>query len=254
MYNIKRWWFAFTDQYGTTPIHPQFIINRLAYQAIEEAKIYTHGALIDIGCGRMAHRAELEKITTKYIGLDHPKLSKLYPSPREPDVYGNAMKIPLKDEGFDSALLLQVLEHLDNPQKALDEAYRILRKGGYLILSVPFMYPIHDAPYDYYRFTEYALSKMLKKTGFTIIKQRAGGNFLEFWIQSLIVYLFKAIDGKIKKRMNLIELIYLVPLLIVMMPMLIITNVLVWILSFFSNKSNYQSHDYVLNYTIVAQK
>ncbi len=252
--SIKRFWLAFTDQYGITPIHPQFIIKRLAHQAIEEAKNYTHGELIDIGCGRMAHRGELEKIATKYVGLDHPKLSKLYPSPRKPDIFGDAMELPLQDATFDTALLLQVLEHLDDPQKALNEAYRILRKNGFIIISVPFMYPIHDAPYDYYRFTEHAIKKMLKKAGFNIVKLQTGGSFLEFWVQSLIVYLFKKIDVKIKERINPLGLLYLISLFLIMSPIVIIINTLVWATSLFTNQSKYQSNDYVLNYTVVAQK
>lgn len=252
--NLKHLWVEFTDRYGTTPIHPQFIINRLAHQAIHEAEIYARGDLIDIGCGRMAHRKELEKVTSSYVGFDHPKLSKLYPSPRKPDLYGDAMKLPIKDNTFDTALLLQVLEHLDNPQKALDESYRILKKNGYIIISVPFMYPIHDAPYDYYRFTEYAIKKMIKQTGFKIIKLETGGNFFEFWLQSLIVYLFKKIDVNIRKREISIEYIYIFPLFIAMVPMIIVINILLWLKDAIIPKHKNKSNDYVLNYTIVAQK
>lgn len=61
---------------------------------------------------------------------------------------------------FDVILCLNVLEHIYDYQKAVDNLYRALKKGGTLIIAVPFAYPLHDEPGDYWRFTEHALKKM----------------------------------------------------------------------------------------------
>jgi len=70
----------------------------------------------------------------------------------------------------DTVTLFQVLEHIAEPQQLLDEVYRILKPGGRLIITVPFMWHIHEAPHDYYRYTRYGLEYMLRKAGFLIIQ------------------------------------------------------------------------------------
>lgn len=69
------------------------------------------------------------------------------------DVVGSALKLPFKDEVFDGVLMENVLEHLHDYQRAIKEAFRVLKKGGRLYSFTPFMYPLHSAPEDYYRFT-----------------------------------------------------------------------------------------------------
>ena len=58
-------------------------------------------------------------------------------------------KLPIATNSIDSVLFLDVLEHLQNPDQALNEIFRVLKSNGVLILQVPFLYPIHDAAYDY---------------------------------------------------------------------------------------------------------
>jgi SAM-dependent methyltransferase len=65
-------------------------------------------------------------------------------------------------------LCTEVLEHLPEPQKAVDEIFRVLKPGGTLLLTTRFLFPIHDAPHDYFRFTKYGLRYLLR--GFEILK------------------------------------------------------------------------------------
>ncbi len=76
---------------------------------------------------------------------------------REPDTIGDAHELPFEDSSFEFILCTEVLEHLHSPQKAIDEMYRILKPKGTLILTTRFIYPLHDVPYDYYRYTKYGL-------------------------------------------------------------------------------------------------
>ena len=83
-------------------------------------------------------------------------------------VIGDAMSLGLLGDTFDVVLCTEVLEHLPEPQRAIDEMFRVLRPGGTLLLTTRFLFPIHDAPHDYFRFTKYGLRYLLRR--FTILE------------------------------------------------------------------------------------
>ena len=70
-------------------------------------------------------------------------------------ILGDAQALGLADGTFDVVLCTEVLEHLPEPQRAVDEMFRVLKPGGTLLLTTRFLFPIHDAPHDYFRFTKY---------------------------------------------------------------------------------------------------
>ncbi len=69
-------------------------------------------------------------------------------------------------EQFDVILMDQVLEHVTEPDEALKNCNRMLKDGGYLWISVPFMYPYHPGPLDCWRFSKTGLRILLTKAGF----------------------------------------------------------------------------------------
>lgn len=77
---------------------------------------------------------------------------------------------------FHVVIIDQVLEHVGNPQKMLLEAYRVLNPGGYIIVAVPFMIPIHAAPADYWRISEQGLRLLLDEVGFQDINTDSWGH------------------------------------------------------------------------------
>ena len=79
----------------------------------------------------------------------------------EPDIVGDICKFDFEDLKFDVIVMSEVLEHVRAPHEALANIYASLKKGGKLVLTTPFMLPIHDRPYDYYRFTRYGLEFLL---------------------------------------------------------------------------------------------
>jgi SAM-dependent methyltransferase len=70
---------------------------------------------------------------------------------------------PIPDESFGLALNLESLEHIPNPQKAIDEIHRVLRPGGLLILTTVMHFKIHPAPRDYWRFTPQGMELLLSR-------------------------------------------------------------------------------------------
>lgn len=79
------------------------------------------------------------------------------------DFVGDAHDLSrFKDSVFEAVLCTEVLEHLHTPQKAIDEMRRVLAPGGTLILTTRFIFPLHNIPGDYFRFTRYGLAHLLR--------------------------------------------------------------------------------------------
>lgn len=129
---------------------------------------YIKGIILDIGCGNMPYREFIIKNTNKvrfYIGLDI--ITDKY---NKPNVYWDGNKIPFKNDSIDCVLLIEVLEHCPYPEKIIKEIFRILKNQGILFFTVPFLWPLHDIPSDEYRYTPFALKRMLNNAGYQIIK------------------------------------------------------------------------------------
>lgn len=86
----------------------------------------------------------------------------LHPGPGV-HVVGDAQALGFADASFDVVLCTEMLEHVPEPQRAIDEMRRVLRPGGLLLLTTRFLFPIHDAPHDYFRYTKYGLRHLLRR-------------------------------------------------------------------------------------------
>ena len=86
-------------------------------------------------------------------------------------VIGDAQALGIRDAAFPVVLCTEVLEHLPEPQKAIDEIFRVLEPGGELLLTTRFLFPIHDAPHDYFRYTKYGLRHLLRRFEVTALEE-----------------------------------------------------------------------------------
>ena len=78
------------------------------------------------------------------------------------DIIGDIYDTNLADESIGTALCLEVLEHLAEPQRAIDELRRVLVYGGLLVLSTPICWHIHPYPKDYWRFLPSGIEFLLR--------------------------------------------------------------------------------------------
>jgi SAM-dependent methyltransferase len=131
------------------------------------AKSHARGRLIDIGCAHKPYAEMFAPHVTEHVGVDHGQTQH---ADAAPDVEAGAYDIPLPDASFDTALCTSVLEHLEEPEAALRECFRLLRPGGCAIYSVPFIWHVHEAPRDFYRYSPFGLRYLFEKAGFEIIE------------------------------------------------------------------------------------
>jgi SAM-dependent methyltransferase len=126
---------------------------------------YASGRVLDIGCGNKPYEKEFVGKVEEYIGCDIVQSSL-----QKVDIICDAKSIPLVSEQFDTVFCIQTIEHIDKHQDVLNEASRLLKKGGNMIVSAPFYWPLHEVPDDYFRFTRYGLAYLLQQSGFTIVE------------------------------------------------------------------------------------
>lgn len=138
---------------------PLYLHLRPLWLALESSLSTCAGRVLDVGCGLQPYRPLLGNGVTEYVGLDREgELT-------NPTVVGSAESIPFEDESFDVVLSTQVLEHVPEPARAMTEAVRVLKRGGRLVLTVPGVWPTHEAPHDYWRFTRHGLEHLLATHG-----------------------------------------------------------------------------------------
>lgn len=152
---------------------PDYLVYKFLFRDLKTA-IHSHGrgAVLDIGCGNKPYEGLFGQATS-YMGCDIVQSSE-----QKVDVICPSTSIPLKDASFDTVFSTQVLEHVEDHGKMLSEAFRLLRPGGNLILSCPMMWPHHEVPYDFFRFTRYGLEYLFKQAGFVDVNiQQNGGKW-----------------------------------------------------------------------------
>jgi SAM-dependent methyltransferase len=136
------------------------------------------GDLYDLGCGEMPYKDWLLNYADTYAGVDwssslHDLKADILSDLNEP--------LAIDNEVADTVISLSVMEHLREPQVFLSEAHRILKPGGAMILQVPFMWSLHEAPYDYYRYTRFGLKYMFEKAGFVDVQVYPQTGFWSMW-------------------------------------------------------------------------
>ena len=146
------------------------------WQDLRPALGVVGGTLVDAGCGASPYRRLVPRDTT-YIGLDVERASEEFGYDIA-DVrrFGADGSWPVDDGAADVVLSTETLEHVPDPSAFLAEAFRVLRPGGQLMLTVPFAARWHYVPRDYWRFTPSALTMLLEGVGFGDVFITARGN------------------------------------------------------------------------------
>jgi SAM-dependent methyltransferase len=167
---LRRW----LQPLQATPLHPQWLAAATGRARGRWLAERATGRGLDVGCADGGVARGLPRLVS-YVGLDYPTTAGgLYGT--RPQVFGDAAALPFADASFDTVMLLDVLEHVAEPEAALREAARVLAPGGRLLLTIPFAYPLHDLPHDYQRFTGPGLERRLRAAGLVPeLVQEAGG-------------------------------------------------------------------------------
>ncbi|HEX6549094.1 MAG TPA: class I SAM-dependent methyltransferase [Gammaproteobacteria bacterium] len=221
--NLRRMLRRWLKPLRATPLHPQWLIHRIGKGRTDWVAQRADGAILDVGCADQAIKRELPQLRG-YVGLDYPATaSHLYGT--RPDVFGDASGLPFKDACFDTVLMLDVLEHVARPGAALQEAARVLRPGGRLLVTIPFAYPLHDQPHDYQRFTAHGIANRLSAVGLRPVMTDEVAEGIGASMSCLVLTLAQGAIAAIAARS---WRVIFVPLVLILIPLF---NLASWLLS-----------------------
>lgn len=180
----------FFPSYGGIFINPFYFARKNLSEAISKLSNQIKGDLLDVGCGTKPYRALFEVNTYRGLDID----STITRARGKADDLYDGKKFPYSDGSFDSVLCNQVLEHVFNPNEFLLEINRVMKPGGKLLLTVPFVWDEHEQPYDYARYSSFGLKALLEKNGLIIITHKKLAADATVIFQLVNAYLFKLIQ------------------------------------------------------------
>ena len=191
---------TFAGLFRKTPLHPQWL---LGVRRPPSGISMFEGIALDIGAADKWIAKHLAA-EVQYVALDYPATgAQMYGA--RPDVFADAARLPFRDAVFDAVICLEVLEHVPDPGQVVMEISRVLKTNGRAWISMPFLYPLHDAPFDFQRYTEYGLRRDVERSGLRVVSL----NKKEHAIKAVGLLACLAIAGALHKRTPLMAALLL---------------------------------------------
>lgn len=189
-------------------VNPLYLLRRPLFLKLKQLAKKGHGQLLDFGCGRKPYENLFH--VNQYLGVD-VEVSGHDHSRSKVDVFYRGNRLPFDDQQFDCVVSFEVLEHVFNPHEIVPELNRVLKNDGLILVTVPFCWNEHEAPFDYARYSSFGLVHLLESNGFELIEVHKTGRFPEVIAQLIILYFFEFFRkwGKIG---HAVTLLFSVPL------------------------------------------
>lgn len=180
-------------QFLAMPLRPQtmgfYSMRSAILEVVRRETSFFYGEVLDVGCGFMPYRKIIESNpqVKNYTGMDLEKPT--YYANIEPDLKWDGERIPLDDSSVDCVMATEFLEHYAEPEKILKEMRRVLKPDGKFLATVPFVWNLHEIPYDEYRYTPYSLRRHLANADYKNIRIKPLGGWNRALAQMLGLWL-----------------------------------------------------------------
>ena len=189
-------------------VNPFFLARRGLMTHLKPLLEKLEGEVLDVGCGRKPYENLVR--ATHYVGLDFDS-----PVTRElatADIFYDGVEFPIESSRFDGVLCTQVLEHVFTPSGFLAEVFRVMKPGGVLVLTVPFVWDEHEQPHDFGRYSSFGLKAFLEEHGFEIVTQQKSGADGRTLAQLTVGYWYKITRTKSRLLNAGVQVLLLAPL------------------------------------------
>jgi SAM-dependent methyltransferase len=214
-------------------IHLYFLMHDIK-DALQQ---FAKGRLLDLGCGNKPYKEWYDPQTTTNTGCDAVQSTQ-----QLVDTVCLATALPYKNNEFDTIFSTQVFEHVYDHHGMIKEAYRVLKPGGHIVLTVPFTWELHEEPYDFFRISKHGLKELFEEAGFEIIYIKANGGKWAALFQMMINTVYSTFKNKTIKA-KILKLLFLELRLT-----WLINQLAIWI------DKRHRDDVWTLNYIVTAKK
>ena len=192
---------------------------------------YFRGRLLDVGCGTRPYADLVRDRIVWHVGVD------LRPDPLcPPHIVADSLALPVRSSSFDTVLCTQLLEHVRDPFELVREVARVLSAGGHAVFTMPATWPLHEEPYDYFRYTRHGLAELVRRADLDVVELAERGGSIAALGQLIAAVGYDAWGKSAATR---------IPFKLVAAPLLFAAEVLDW--TFFLR-------GFSLGYVLVARK
>ena len=188
--------------------NPYFIIRRGLYQHIKQLSSALQGKLMDFGAGSKPYRQLFH--VEQYVGVDIQESGHDH-THEDIDVFYDGKTIPFPDQSFDSVFSSEVFEHIFNLDEILNEINRVLKPGGKMLITLPFVWDEHEIPYDFARYTSFGIVHILQQKGFIILHQAKTTPYVSTLFQMWNAYVYQHLFPKHKIARILLTPLFTMP-------------------------------------------
>lgn len=220
---------------SSTYIHYHFLQSDI-HEALSQ---YARGILLDLGCGNKPYEEQYGQTCERSIGCDV-----IQSSNNRADLLCEATSLPFTKNLFNTVFCTQVMEHVFDHGKLLSECHRVLKSDGYLVLTVPFCWELHEEPFDFFRFSKHGLQQLFEDAGFTDITIKPNGGKWAAAFQMLLNTVYSSFRNKNRTwRSRLVKLLFS-------------EFKLTWLINKFAIWLDKKDNDeiWTLNYLVIAKK
>lgn len=178
-----------------------YVMRTCIWNAVQACAPKFSGHLLDVGCGRMPYKKFLldKNYITQYTGLDIQSAI-VYDENVKPDYIWDGITMPFGDSCFDTLMATEVLEHCPYPNRIINEMKRVLKPGGLIFFTVPFLWNLHEVPHDEYRYTPFALQRIFKECGMDEVELFAHGGWNMSMAQMIGMWVVATKPGASRRR------------------------------------------------------
>lgn len=137
------------------------------------------GRLLDLGAGSKPYEPLYRSYFSDSTSVDVPHSDH---DTSAVDVMAWADNLPFADRTFDCVISTEMLEHCPDPAAVMQEIFRVLAPGGRAFVTTPFLIPLHEMPYDFYRYTPSALRRLAEEAGLAVVTIAPRGSYVSVWM------------------------------------------------------------------------
>ena len=199
------------------------------------------GNVLDVGCGQSPYKFLLNSSQTQYSGIDIVDAEK-FDYKNSEIIPFNGEDIPFSNDHFDGLICTEVLEHVYNHQKLINEMFRVMKPGADGIITIPWSARYHYIPYDFFRYTPSSLKKMFSQFSKAEIINR-GSDISNIVNKAIVLWFRNLLPSKLWKFIFTPIWIALLPLLGILV---LTAHISLWL--------NLGSDEDPLGYTIILKK